>query len=319
MNQQISKIFKKTFSDTVQLSGHKSEIYTGKFSKDGELYATAGNDKEINIWETFHPQLRNLTSFPNAHSNSILEICWGKDNSFIYSCGADKSVKIWDIFESKLVKKYKNHDSFIYSLDVYNDNLICSVGEDSKLILNDPRAKNPIHEEKFKFQLLTSKFNHKGDEIYLGGIDNQIKKFNIKTNTIDKDYSLIGHTDTITGISISNNDNYLLSNSMDNTLCIWDLRPFVKGGNRLVKVLRGQVHSFERNLLRCAWSHDDNLVSCGSADRCVHIWDVDTGELLYNLYGHNGSVNEVDFNSANGEIIGSVSSDHTAIIGKYNI
>lgn len=316
---QISKILKKTFSDTVQLSGHKSEIYSGKFSKDGELYATGGNDKEINIWETFHSQLRNLTSFPNAHSNSILEICWGKGNTFLYSCSADKSLKIWDIFESKLVKKYKNHDNFIYSLDVFNDKLICSVGEDSKLILNDPRSKSPTHEEKFKFQLLTTKFNHKGDEIYIGGIDNQIKKFNIKTNTIDKDYTLIGHTDTVTGISISNNDNYLLSNSMDNTLCIWDLRPFVRGGNRLVKVLRGHVHSFERNLLRCAWSYDDNLVSCGSADRCVHIWDVDTGELLYNLYGHNGSVNEVDFNSANSEIIGSVSSDHTAIIGKYNI
>lgn len=319
MNTQLSPIIKKTFSETVQLTGHKSELYTGKFSKDGELYATAGTDRDINIWQTFHPQMKNISLFPSAHGNSILELCWGESNEHLYSCSVDKTIKKWDIYESKQERKFKDHKGFINSIDVYNDNIIASVGDDGDLILNDTRAKKIITQYKFNYPLTSVKFTLSGDEIFIGGIDNQIKKFVIKSNTIDINSSLIGHTDTVTGISISHGGNFLLSNSMDNSLCIWDIRPYVKGGNRLMKILRGNVHNFEKNLLRCAWSNDDNFVSCGSADRCVHIWEVDSGNIVNNLYGHNGSVNEVDFNYGNNDIIASVSSDHTAIIGKFNI
>jgi WD40 repeat protein len=34
-------------------------------------------------------------------------------------------------------------------------------------------------------------------------------------------------------------------------------------------------------------------VSCGSADRIVHIWDSTTTQPLYYLPGHKGSVNQV--------------------------
>ena len=35
------------------------------------------------------------------------------------------------------------------------------------------------------------------------------------------------------------------------------------------------------------------MISCGSSDNVVHIWDVPTTEELYHLPGHAGSVNEV--------------------------
>ena len=44
---------------------------------------------------------------------------------------------------------------------------------------------------------------------------------------IEPVYSLAGHTDTVTGISLSPDGSYLLSNGMDNTARIWDVRPFV--------------------------------------------------------------------------------------------
>ena len=44
------------------------------------------------------------------------------------------------------------------------------------------------------------------------------------------EYVLSGHLETITDISISPAGNQLLSNSMDNTLKIWDISPFVQDG-----------------------------------------------------------------------------------------
>ena len=78
--------------------------------------------------------------------------------------------------------------------------------------------------------------------------------------------TLIGHQDTITGLSLSNDGNYLLSNSMDHTIRCWDVRPFVQG-NRCTKVFQGTTHNFEKNLLRVCWSKDDKYISAGSADR----------------------------------------------------
>ena len=78
---------------------------------------------------------------------------------------------------------------------------------------------------------------------------------------------------------------------MDNSLAVWDVKPVAVNETRLVKIMRGATHNFEKNLLRCSWSEDEKLVTCGSADRSVNVWDVDTGMVKNRLGGHLGSVN----------------------------
>ena len=38
--------------------------------------------------------------------------------------------------------------------------------------------------------------------------------------------SMAGHSDTVTGLQLSPSGTHLLSNSMDNTLRTWDVRPY---------------------------------------------------------------------------------------------
>ena len=54
-----------------------------------------------------------------------------------------------------------------------------------------------------------------------------------------------GHSDTVTGMSLSPDGSYLLSNSMDNSLRIWDVRPFAPS-ERCLKILTGHQHNFEK-------------------------------------------------------------------------
>jgi Prp8 binding protein len=107
----------KLYSQNILLSAHKGEIYTGKFSNEGFLFASAGHDKNIMIWETFEQNCRNLTSL-QGHTNAILELKWSMDDSKIFSCSADKTINVWDIYEAKRIKKLKGHDSFVNCLDV---------------------------------------------------------------------------------------------------------------------------------------------------------------------------------------------------------
>ena len=52
-------------------------------------------------------------------------------------------------------------------------------------------------------------------------------------------------------------------------------------------------HGHEKNLLKCSWSPDGQKVISGSSDRSAYVWDTTTSELLYQLPGHLGAVNEV--------------------------
>lgn len=47
-----------------------------------------------------------------------------------------------------------------------------------------------------------------------------------------------GHTDTVTGLALSPDGSYMLSNAMDNTLRIWDIRPYAPQ-ERCVKIFTG--------------------------------------------------------------------------------
>lgn len=126
-----------------------------------------------------------------------------------------------------------------------------------------------------------------------------------------------GHSDTVTGIAVSPDGNHLLSNGMDNTLRMWDVRPYAPA-NRCVKVFTGATHNYERNLLRCAWSPDGERVTAGSADWNVHVWEVASRRLLYKLPGHKGSVTECVFHPKE-PIIASASSDRRLYLGELNL
>lgn len=117
-------------------------------------------------------------------------------------------------------------------------------------------------------------------------------------------------------MSLSADGSYLLTNSMDNSLRIWDVRPYAPV-ERCVKIFSGHQHNFEKNLLRCAWSPDGTKVAAGSSDRFVYIWDTTSRRIIYKLPGHNGSVNDVKFHP-NEPIVVSGASDKQIYLGEID-
>ncbi len=125
-----------------------------------------------------------------------------------------------------------------------------------------------------------------------------------------------GHLDTVTGLKLSPDGNGLLSYSMDNTVRIWDTKPFAVSGTRLLKTLDGAPHGFEKNLIKPCWSPDSDFVATGCGDRSVMVWNVASGRIAYKLPGHKGCVNQVDWF---GNILASGSNDKTIFVGELNI
>lgn len=101
-------------------------------------------------------------------------------------------------------------------------------------------------------------------------------------------------------------DSYLLTNSRDNSVRLWDVRmvslvgPSSGGksacadvGFRSVKLRplrRFKAHSnTSQNFIRASFAHSSLLVS-GSEDGVLYMWDRESSEVLQTLEGHDGIV-----------------------------
>lgn len=298
------------------LSGHDAEIFSSKFHPSGTALASAGADRSIYLWST-RGDCENYAILKAAHSNTILDLEYSIDGRRLFSCSADKTVIIWDSNTGCRIKKLRSHQSFVNAISASpsDPNLLASVSDDCHVNVWDLRSKKCAYSFEENYQLTAVAFDRLNSQLFVGGIENTINMWDLRKADIC--YTLLGHSDTITGLSASPDGKHLLSNSMDNSLISWDLKSDTPIINRLEKSFTGHQHNFEKNLLRCAWSPSGNMVSAGSADRNVYIWSYKSCNILYKLPGHRGSVNEVVF-SPKEPLVLSCSSDKQMYIGEIN-
>ncbi|KAL0488587.1 U5 small nuclear ribonucleoprotein [Acrasis kona] len=308
------------------LQGHKSEIYTVKFSPTGRELASGSFDKTILLYNVFgdcenYGELR-------GHNNAVLELVWSHDNKQIYSASADKSVMIWDAEYTRRLKRYKEHDSIVNCVSTSINDLIASGSDDRTVKVYDHRAKEIVCEIASKHPVLSTCFSQQGDRLFAAGTEGVIRQYDLR-KVDGQDHALSsshqlqfqGHADVITGIALSPDGTQLLSNSMDDTCRLWDARPFTRNAQqRNIGILQGAKHSVDKNMLRCSWSPSGQLVSGGSSDSpaChVYIWEARTNRLLYKLPGHKGTVNEVQFHPKE-PIVVSAGSDKCLYLGEID-
>ena len=165
----------------------------------------------------------------------------------------------------------------------------------------DPRQKHAADFVETEFPVTAVALSEAGNELYSGGIDNDVKVWDLRKKAVA--YSMIGHGDTVTSLEVSPDAQSLLSNSMDCTARTWDIRPFAPV-DRHVKTYDGATAGLEKNLIRASWDSGGDRIAAGSEDRSVVVWDTRTAKLLYKLPGHKGSVNDVRFHPGSEPISG---------------
>ncbi|NXR72520.1 SNR40 protein, partial [Pycnonotus jocosus] len=298
------------------LSGHEGEVYCCKFHPNGNTLASAGFDRLI-----FRP-LQNTKRGGSSLWLLLKEGCEGSwaltvavACSMLFSASTDKTVAVWDSETGERVKRLKGHTSFVNSCYPARrgPQLVCTGSDDGTVKVNpsswspelEPRAGTPS-------SLSSGSVGALGLQLQHCWLCLLCQVWDLRQNKLT--YTMRGHADSVTGLSLSSEGSYLLSNAMDNTVRIWDVRPFAPK-ERCVKIFQGNVHNFEKNLLRCSWSPDGSKIAGGSADRFVYVWDTTSRRILYKLPGHAGSVNELAFHPEE-PIILSASSDKRLYMGE---
>ena len=302
---------------TMLLTGHGGPVNACRFgpAKTG-LLASGSSDKSVFLW-LIDNKCSNVAELKGS-DGVVLDIEWYRDGERLAAASAGgKMGAVFDIEAGVRVKRLRGHSEIVNSVCASRrgDPLLVTSSDDGSVKLWDLRAREAqatLGGGKGSVPVLSAEFSDDASLVFSGGIDENIKAWDARKRSIV--YELKGHRDCVTGLRLSPDGRYLLSNAMDNTVAMWDVRAYAKG-SRFVRRFVGHRHNMDKTLLKCAWSPDGAKVSAGSADRFVYVWDSSDGRVLYKLPGHRGSVNEVDFHPSE-PVIASCSNDKQIYVGE---
>ncbi|KAI5289869.1 hypothetical protein KEM54_003019 [Ascosphaera aggregata] len=301
----------------MELTGHTGEVFATRFDPTGRNIASGSMDRTIMLWRTYG----NCENYGQitGHKGAILDLQWSRDSQFIFTASADSTLASFDVDSGTRIRRHLGHEEIVNCLDVSKrgTEVLVSGSDDGTIGIWDPRQKQAAGylEMEDGMPVTAVALSEAGNEIYSGGIDNDIRVWDVRKKAVV--YRMLGHTDTITSLAVSPDSQTLLSNSHDSTVRTWDIRPFAPV-ERLVKTYDGAPAAvgLEKNLIRACWNHNGEKIAAGSGDRTVVVWDVRSGKMLYKLPGHKGCVNDVRFAPSEEPIIVSGSSDRNLMLGE---
>ncbi|EPQ28352.1 uncharacterized protein PFL1_04179 [Pseudozyma flocculosa PF-1] len=329
-NKGLVRTVKRTSSLSSPILGltgaHGQEILDVRFSPDGATIAAAAADRTISIWNTYGNN-ENIGQLL-GHSKAVTCLCFSTTTpGTLYSGSADGTLISWSLKTGEKQRRLRGHRGIVNSIASTRSGteILVSGGDDGRVMLWDPQDKQALDVLNVGYPVTAVAFSDDASQVYVGGLDNDIHIYDLSRKQIV--FSLRGHLDTITSIALSPSGSHLLSTSFDDTLRIWDVRPFAPepapgaenaANPRLHRTLRGTTFGgFENLLVKAGWSSDGEKVVAGGADRTCTIWDVESSAILYKLPGHRGTCTAAAYHPKE-PIVVSCSTDMTILLGEID-
>lgn len=245
------------------------------FDRDGELFATAGVNKKIKIFECesiindgrdIHYPVVELAS-----RSKLSGICW---NSYIKSQIASSNfegvVQVWDVARGQLVTEMKEHEKRVWSIDIStaDPTLLASGSDDGSVKLWSINQGVSIGTIKTKANVCCVQFpSDSGRSLAFGSADHRVYYYDLRNPKLPL-CTMIGHTKTVSNVRFVDSST-LVSSSTDNTLKLWDLSMSVSGVNE------APVHSFmgHTNLKNfVGLSVSDGYLATGSETNEIYVY-----------------------------------------------
>ena len=231
------------------------------------------------------------------------------DGTMLASGSCDKTIKLQNIETGKLIRTFKGHESWVWSVAFSPDGTMLASGSNDKTIkLWDIETGKLIRTfTGHKSWVFSVVFSPYGTMLASGSCDKTIKLWNIKTGKLIRTFT--GHKKFVLPVVFSPNGTMLASGSCDKTIKLWDIET-----GKLIRTFKGHKNS----VLSVAFSPDGTMLASGSLDSKMKLWNIETGQEIRTFEGHKNSVLSVAF-SPDGTMIASTSKDKTAKLWKlYN-
>lgn len=241
------------------LKGHTGPVNNFSFSPDGELIATASNDKTIKIWDVNTGELLRELS---GHSDYVKDVKF-IDSITIVSGSRDKSIRIWNIDQGREIVSLKGITESIEKIVLSpGRNLLAATTSNSHVLLCNLENKELIADcGSHSKDIRDLVFSPDGILLATAGEDKTIKVWD--TGKAALLFNLKGHKELINALAFSKDGKYLGSASYDKSIKIWNI-----SDGSLFLTLLGHLDSVT-SFLFC---DEDDLVLSGSFDKSIRWW-----------------------------------------------
>ncbi|KAG4305381.1 hypothetical protein PORY_000937 [Pneumocystis oryctolagi] len=304
-------------------AGHKEALIGAFFSSTEEIIYTASRDGALFHWEESDFSEENVL-IENEKSNKDFKYKWNIKKKHYFNQRDTKTTCIAFHHGSNiLVAGFTSGIFALYELPEFNMIHTLSISQNAidfisinktgewiafgagklgQLLVWEWQSESYILKQQSHFDMITGViYTPDSQNIITCSDDGKIKLWDIRSGFCIVTFS--EHTSAVTDIGFSKYGNVLFSSSLDGSVRAWDLTRY--------RNFRVFVAPTRLDFSCLAVDPSGEIVCAGSISSFdIHVWSVQTGQLLDRLSGHEGPVSSLSFSNT-GEILVSGSWDKT--------
>ncbi|XP_053117960.1 DDB1- and CUL4-associated factor 11 isoform X2 [Hemicordylus capensis] len=331
---------------------YSQKAFCGIYCRDGQLFMSACQDQTIHLYDCAYGAFRKFRSIKARDVGwSVLDVAFMPDGAhFLYSSWSDY-IHICNIYgesdtHTALDLRPDERRFAVFSLTVSSDGKEVLGGANDGCIYvfdmeqNRRTLKIESHEDDVNAVAFADSSSH---ILFSGGDDAICKVWDRRTMREDNPRPvgiLAGHRDGITFIDSKGDARYLISNSKDQTIKLWDMRKF--SGHEGLEASRQAVtqqnwdyrwqqvpkrarrksklpgdsslmtyrgHGVLHTLIRCrfspAYSTGQQYIYSGCSTGKVVVYDLLSGHIVKKLTSHKACVRDVSWHPYEEKIVSS--------------
>lgn len=282
-----------------RFEGHPDAVHTFDLSPNGRtlLSGSCADDNtlcengEIILWDIISADILTRVQ---AHDGHIYSVTFSKDGQSALTASS-KNVIHWQVSGNileEIAHPFADFKSFkkVYFNPEGSRGIVALaqgsiISEDFGSL--DPRLAD-VDENITSIALSTD------NRFVISATDNMITLFNVVTQQEQRRF--VGHTKGVTTVAISSDEQTILSGSRDNTLILWEVNDRTKSRD---------FSGHQNGTWGMAVSPDGNTILGGGAqfvggtnfdpdaDNSLIFWDVETGEIIRQLEGHDSGIVDI--------------------------
>lgn len=279
------------------LLGHSGGITSVSLSLDGQYALSGSQDKTLKLWNMAKGEC--FETF-EGHEKEVTSVFLSSDARYALSGSEDKTVKFWNVETGECLQTFKGHTNIVTSVWMSSDSKFALSGsKDWTLKLWDTATGHCLHTiQGHKNEVYAVSMT--SDDRFVLSARGMVKFWETRTGELVG--LLMGNAPfNVNSISLSLDNNYLLTGSYDGWVSLWDIAQ---------SNLTFKIRAHTAPVTSVALSSDSRYAVSGSEDQTIKLWNLKSQECVRTFAGHQEKVTSVCF-SLDGKYVCSSSLDKT--------